>query len=444
MFYFTQLNYNLFCSQTLSNSMANEHPHQECQYGCIAAGCIANTVAVAAAGESVTDMSASDIFEIINSGTMCVAENDTIEDDLLQDRCCRKRYHRRINAIVYVFTRFVLGFADAVLEGLSLERCTSTIATLSISFNESENLEIASFSSLGYHFGNSSTAVYLHGNSSNSSYPLSNITTLLFMGVQNGIGLDMWKMMLIASVVIVLPLEFWLITNSCCKARLFTANNVGEFCCTCKDLNDTHKSIQNPYCLCYETGKQERKQDRCMLVCRQWFWIFEDFVHILMSVARIIFFLESQVNTIAFRENLNIVATQIIMVTEILAFINKMVLFLQIFPLNCDCVCGKMKNKCFIAASYFTASSSLILSIFCVAILGTEVDSLIIFTVYFTGIISVIILTAVVWGCVFQQCKVFRLLCSCLGHCCDCLMCCCKCLEVCVASMPKEPPQLYT
>lgn len=192
-------------------------------------------------------MEAAEVTEmdIITAGGLCIAADE--------ERLAKKSSIRWKFAAVYIVANFVFNFVDAVSEGILLERCSSAIADLPD--------DTRSATQVGDDTSNAtqvrSSTNYLHYR---VTTPMLNPNASLSFGVPEGLGLDIWKVAFFLLVVVVLPLELWLLTNSIWGTKLFTF--------TCRDakhwlanvnVTTKHAIIQDPYCLCYKTDTEKKQ-----------------------------------------------------------------------------------------------------------------------------------------------------------------------------------------
>lgn len=117
-----------------------------------------------------------------------------------------------------------------------------------------------------------------------------------------------------------------------------------------------------------------------------------------MSIGRIYFLTESEMNAIAFRENQNGIPMILIMVTECLAFILKWLIFVRMLLKN-TLRCSKEKKKDFFTVlSFITSSNSVVLTCIGGALsLGRTLANNDVILFYAFGLIYILMFTISMW-----------------------------------------------
>ena len=257
---------------------------------------------------------------------------------------------RRLIAIFFI-GNFILEFVELCLEGASLNEVTSPIADLP---NGTTTMVMATS------FDTSIFRIFLYGTVSN------NQTTQMWqpdIGVEDGIGLILWKSGFITLVCIILPLKFLQLTNV-----LVGRKGWGKF-----PPNET----RDPYCLCFniddnreDYGANENcctpgfcTRDICCgyiflkSVAIKLFALFESIVRVIISSGRFLFFTTSSTNLMFAFGDFTFVSGVMLLVDDSLSFIGSSVSFYFIIPCCSNRVCTRY--SVFTILSFYVSAAAL-------------------------------------------------------------------------------------
>ena len=269
-----------------------------------------------------------DLLELVATGGLCGSETiDNVEElaEEVAEQTAPKKW-QKVLAAMYVIGNFFLGFVEVILEGLTLNTVTSTIPD---------------------------------SNTVTSSIP-AYVTT-------DEYGLVLWIFGFVLVVCLILPLEFWLLTDALIGKKLWgkmPEHETRDPYCLCFDVNDIkdHNVKDN----CCQTGfSKESCCNRlfCKKVAMKLFFIFESIAHIFMSAGRFLFSLTNIANFNAIVDSSNtlpFVSALIIMITDILTFLVRTALCTRAMMGKNACT----KYSVFSIFSFYVATVAMYCSIF--------------------------------------------------------------------------------
>ena len=183
-------------------------------------------------------------------------------------------------------------------------------------------------------------------------------TGFVLFSVDSSYGLYVWEGAFVVLIVVLLPLQAWLLTHSFCGTTLW------------KTKRNDDQEQRNPYCIAF---KVKSEQSYCHLLCmrvnRRLFMLFEDIVHIFLSVGRIYFASESEANQIAFDSTVTGGAMTILIIVDSATFLVRWIFFYYSLPCKNKFACCRsfpgFMNSLFTILPFATSASSAFFSVVC-------------------------------------------------------------------------------
>ena len=290
-----------------------------------------------------------DLLELVATGGLCGSETIDNAGELAGEGAKQIAPMTWLKALaaIYVIGNFLLGLVEVILEGLTLNTVTSIIP-------DSNNV--------------SSTIPDL--NNVSSTIPDSNnvtSTTIPAYITTDEYGLVLWIFGFVLVVCLILPLEFWLLTDALMGKKLWgkmPEHETRDPYCLCFDIND--KEDHNVKDNCCQTGLSKKSCCNrlfCKKVAMKLFFIFESIAHIFMSAGRFQFSLTNIANFNAIVDSSNtlpFVSALIIMITDILTFLVRTALCTRAMMGENACT----KYSVFSIFSFYVATVAMYCSIF--------------------------------------------------------------------------------